>query len=168
MKHGRLQNLRNRMPGLRIGDRIPHTVCGTRDSVVKLINQFGGRLDTRRDAQGRKKCRQRIEHIRFHRLACVGAQLIDGHTPIHPTLVAGAGPSNAQPPAVVVKDAAQMDFSLGYDINDRITVSFDATNILDRPVLNYFGTRSSEDAYLYPRDVRSNDRTFSIGVRARL
>jgi TonB-dependent receptor len=76
--------------------------------------------------------------------------------------------SGAQPPAVVVKDAAQMDFSLGYDITDRITVSFDATNILDRPVLNYFGTRSSQDAYLYPRDVRSNDRTFSLGVRARL
>jgi iron complex outermembrane recepter protein len=76
--------------------------------------------------------------------------------------------SGAQPPAVVVKDAAQMDFSLGYDLTDRITVSFDATNVLDRPVYNYFGTRSDRDEFLYPRDVRSNDRTFSIGVRARL
>lgn len=76
--------------------------------------------------------------------------------------------SGAQPPAVVVKDAAQMDFSLGYDINEHLTIQFDATNLLDRPVLNYFGSTSSEDAYLYPRDVRSNDRTFSLGIRARL
>jgi TonB-dependent receptor len=76
--------------------------------------------------------------------------------------------SGAQPPAVVVKDAAQMDLSIGYDISDNITVSFDATNVLDRPVYNYFGTRSSRDEFLYPRDVRSNDRTFSIGIRARL
>jgi iron complex outermembrane recepter protein len=76
--------------------------------------------------------------------------------------------SGAQPPAVVVKDAAQMDFSLGYDINEHITVQFDATNLLDRPVLNYFGGESGDDDHLYPRDVRSNDRTFSLGVRARL
>lgn len=76
--------------------------------------------------------------------------------------------SGAQPPAVVVKDAAQMDFSLGYAINDKVTVAFDATNLLDKPVLNYFGTRSNQDQFLYPRDVRSNDRTFSLGVRWRL
>lgn len=76
--------------------------------------------------------------------------------------------SGAQPPAVVVKDAAQMDFSLGYDVNDRLTLSFDATNLLDRPVYNYFGSSSSRDSYLFPRDVRSNDRTFSLGVRVRL
>jgi TonB-dependent receptor len=76
--------------------------------------------------------------------------------------------SGAQPPAVVVKDAAQMDFSLGYNINEKVTIAFDATNLLDRPVLNYFGTRSSQDQYLFPRDVRSNDRTFSLGVRWRL
>jgi TonB-dependent receptor len=77
--------------------------------------------------------------------------------------------SGAQPPAVVVKDAAQMDFSLDYDINDNWTVSFDATNILDRPIYNYFGNGSSNrDAFLFPRDVRSNDRTFSVGMRMRL
>lgn len=76
--------------------------------------------------------------------------------------------SGAQPSAVVVKDAAQMDFSLGYDVNRSLTLSFDATNLLDRPVLNYFGGQSSQDAALYPRDVRSNDRTFSLGARMRL
>jgi outer membrane receptor protein involved in Fe transport len=77
--------------------------------------------------------------------------------------------SGAQPPAVVVKDAAQMDFSLDYDINENWTVSFDATNLLDRPIYNYFGSGSSNrDAFLFPRDVRSNDRTFSVGMRMRL
>jgi TonB-dependent receptor len=76
--------------------------------------------------------------------------------------------SGAQPPAVVVKDASQMDFSLGYDVSKQLTLSFDATNLLDRPVYNYFGSQSSQDASLYPRDVRSNDRTFSLGARVRL
>lgn len=76
--------------------------------------------------------------------------------------------SGGQPPAVVVKDAAQMDFSLGYDVNDRMTVTFDATNLLDRPVINYFGSTSNRDEFLFPRDVRSNDRTLSLGVRVRM
>jgi TonB-dependent receptor len=76
--------------------------------------------------------------------------------------------SGGQPPAVVVKDAAQMDFSLGYDVSDRMTVTFDATNLLDRPVTNYFGSASNRDEFLFPRDVRSNDRTFSLGLRVRL
>jgi TonB-dependent receptor len=76
--------------------------------------------------------------------------------------------SGAQPPAVVVKDAAQMDFSLGYDVNENVTLSFDATNLLDRSVYNYFGSSSSRDEFLFPRDVRSNDRTFSLGLRVRL
>jgi TonB-dependent receptor len=76
--------------------------------------------------------------------------------------------SGAQPPkAVVVKDAAQLDFSLGYKVNDKVTVQFDATNLLDEVVINYFGGRSAQDAYLYPRDVRSNDTTYSLGVRFR-
>ena len=76
--------------------------------------------------------------------------------------------SGRQPPAVVVKDAAQMDFSLGYDVSKKLTVAFDATNLLDRPIFNYFGGTSSNDRQLYPRDVRSNDRTFSLGVRMRM
>jgi TonB-dependent receptor len=76
--------------------------------------------------------------------------------------------SGGQPPAVVVTDAAQMDLSLGYDVSERMTVTFDATNLLDRPVLNYFGSSSGRDQSLFPRDVRSNDRTFSLGVRVRL
>jgi TonB-dependent receptor len=76
--------------------------------------------------------------------------------------------SGGQPPAVVVKDAAQMDFSLSYDLTERMTLSFDATNLLDRPVSNYFGSQSNRDEFLFPRDVRSNDRTFSLGMRVRL
>jgi iron complex outermembrane recepter protein len=78
--------------------------------------------------------------------------------------------SGAQPGAVRVKPISTLDFSLGYNFSDKITLAFDATNLLDRPLFNYFGggSASSRDAFLYNRDVRSNDRTFSLGVRMRL
>ena len=78
--------------------------------------------------------------------------------------------SGAQPSAVRVKPISTLDFSLGFNVNEHITVAFDATNLLDRPLLNYFGggSASSEDARLFNRDVRSNDRTYSLGVRMRL
>jgi TonB-dependent receptor len=76
----------------------------------------------------------------------------------------------AQPEAVRVKDVDQMDFSLGYHVNDSLTITFDATNLLDKPVYNYFGggSASAENFYLFPRDVRSNDTTYSLGVRMRM
>jgi TonB-dependent receptor len=78
--------------------------------------------------------------------------------------------SGAQPSAVRVKPISTLDFSLGFNAGEHVTVTFDATNLLDRPLFNYFGggSASSEDARLYNRDMRSNDRTFSLGVRMRL
>ncbi len=78
--------------------------------------------------------------------------------------------SGAQPKAVRVKPISTLDFSLGFNAGEHVTVTFDATNLLDRPLFNYFGggSASSEDARLYNRDMRSNDRTFSLGVRMRL
>ena len=78
--------------------------------------------------------------------------------------------SGAQPSAVRVKPISTLDFSLGFDLGEHFTVTFDATNILDEPLFNYFGggSASGEDARLYNRDMRSNDRTFSLGVRMRL
>jgi len=77
--------------------------------------------------------------------------------------------SGAQPGAVRVKPISTLDFSFGFDASEHFTVTFDATNLLDRPLFNYFGggSASSEDARLYNRDMRLNDRTFSLGVRMR-
>jgi TonB-dependent receptor len=78
--------------------------------------------------------------------------------------------SGAQPSAVRVKPISTLDFSLGFNVNDHITIAFDAVNLLDRPLFNYFGggSASSEDARLFNRDVRSNDVRYSLGVRLRL
>ena len=78
--------------------------------------------------------------------------------------------SGAQPSAVRVKPISTLDFSLGFDAGEHVTITFDAMNLLDRPLFNYFGggSASSEDARLYNRDMRSNDRFFSVGVRMRL
>jgi len=78
--------------------------------------------------------------------------------------------SGSQPSAVRVKPISTLDFSLGFNVGEHFTVTFDATNLLDEPLFNYFGegSASGEDARLYNRDMRSNDRTFSLGVRMRL
>jgi TonB-dependent receptor len=78
--------------------------------------------------------------------------------------------SGAQPSAVRVKPISTLDFSLGFNAGEHVTVTFDATNLLDEPLFNYFGggSASSQDARLYNRDMRSNDRTFSLGVRVRM
>jgi iron complex outermembrane recepter protein len=46
---------------------------------------------------------------------------------------------------------------------DQLTVTFDATNLLNSYYQDYFGNQA-----FYPRDTRRFDRTYSIGFRFRL
>lgn len=77
---------------------------------------------------------------------------------------AGAQPGKS----IVNEDTDSLDLSLNYDLNDNLTLTLDATNLLDSTYRNYFGGDSSADAYLYPRDIIIRDRTVSVGVRFRL
>ena len=77
---------------------------------------------------------------------------------------AGDQPGNS----VIHKPIKSLDFSVNYDINENLTVSFDGTNLTDDVANDYFGGDSSRDEALYPRDTYIRDRTFSIGVRYRL
>ncbi|MDP9085823.1 MAG: TonB-dependent receptor [Pseudomonadota bacterium] len=61
---------------------------------------------------------------------------------------------------IVVKPVAFLDFSASYALNDHITLTVDATNLLDETYHDNFGTTSFE-----PRDTRQYDRTFGGGVR---
>ncbi|GAC16487.1 TonB-dependent receptor [Aliiglaciecola lipolytica] len=70
--------------------------------------------------------------------------------------------------SVVHKPIKSLDFSINYDVNEHWTISLDGTNLTDDVANDYFGGDSSADATLYPRDTYIRDRTFSIGVRARL
>jgi iron complex outermembrane recepter protein len=74
------------------------------------------------------------------------------------------GPNAAGSPLrqIIVKPRGQLDFSASYAINDQLTLTLDATNILDNKYQDYF-----YDPQLYPRDTRSYDRTIAIGARFR-
>ena len=55
-----------------------------------------------------------------------------------------------------------LDFSASYDVTPQITVSVDATNLLNETYRDLFG-----EFPITPRDTRQYDRTFSTGVRFR-
>lgn len=60
-----------------------------------------------------------------------------------------------------VRDNGRLDFSLGYDITDYLTVSVDGTNLTSAKYYSYFGTEA------FPHDVRDDERTFGVSLRAR-
>lgn len=62
-----------------------------------------------------------------------------------------------------IKATDRMDFSASYNWGKHLTVSLDATNLLNQKFQDYFGT----DASLHPRDSRLFDRTIEVGVRYR-
>lgn len=70
--------------------------------------------------------------------------------------------------SVIHKPIKSLDFSVNYDVNENVTVSFDGTNLTDDVANDYFGGDSAQDSVLYPRDTYIRDRTFSIGVRLRM
>jgi hypothetical protein len=96
VENGRLQNLRNRVPGLGVGDDVPHTVCGLGNRLVELLDESGGRLFPWRYREGTEDRVERIKYIRFHRLARLSAQVLEGHVPVLPALVPGPNPLYAQ------------------------------------------------------------------------
>ncbi len=68
-----------------------------------------------------------------------------------------------QPGEIYAKAQPWLDLSASYRILDRLTLTFDATNLLDSYYQDYFGNQS-----VYPRDTRRFDQTYSLGVRFRL
>ncbi|HEV7776547.1 MAG TPA: TonB-dependent receptor [Luteibacter sp.] len=59
--------------------------------------------------------------------------------------------------------ANELDFSIGYDLNQYSTVVFTATNLLHNDLHQYWGNGTSR-----PRDIRYQDRTVGLGVRFKL
>ena len=62
-----------------------------------------------------------------------------------------------------VKATSRMHFSTSYNFNKHVTVTLDATNLLNQKFQDYFGDSPS----LHPRDSRLYDRTIEVGVRYR-
>lgn len=62
-----------------------------------------------------------------------------------------------------IEPANQLDLSIGYDINSHATVVLSAKNLTGENLHQYWG-----DGYTRPRDIRYQDRTYSLGVRLKL
>ncbi len=63
------------------------------------------------------------------------------------------------------RGVSRLDGSVSYTVNDNVTLAADVSNILGKPFRNFRGT---EDGFFTTRDVRYEERVFSIGVRSRL
>jgi TonB-dependent receptor len=61
------------------------------------------------------------------------------------------------------KGVSRLDASMSYTINDNLTLAADVSNILGKPFRNY----RDIDGIFFPRDVRYEERVYSVGVRAR-
>ena len=60
-----------------------------------------------------------------------------------------------------VRPNGRLDFSLGYDVSPSVTVSIDGTNLTNARYYSYFGTEA------FPHDVRDDERTYGMSLRAR-
>jgi TonB-dependent receptor len=79
---------------------------------------------------------------------------------------AGGTPGGAQPlePLIIyAKSQPWLDLSASYRIVDSLTLTFDATNLLNSYYQDYFGNQT-----VFPRDTRRFDRQYSLGIRYRL
>jgi TonB-dependent receptor len=65
--------------------------------------------------------------------------------------------------------APRLDLSTSYTVNDNLTVFFDWTNILEKPLETYLSSaRNGEPRADYIRFLRYEETTFSLGVRVRM
>jgi iron complex outermembrane recepter protein len=77
--------------------------------------------------------------------------------------VGPAAGGGMQPGEIYSDSQPWLDLSASYKVMDRLTVTFDATNLLNSYYQDHFGNQT-----VYPRDTRRFDQTFSVGVRFKL
>jgi len=80
------------------------------------------------------------------------------------------GAAGSQGSVIRVKPIQQLDFSGSYDLNRWLTLTVDATNLLDRTYHDRFTGASLSPPNTVsntPRDTRTYDRTFEIGARVK-
>jgi TonB-dependent receptor len=74
----------------------------------------------------------------------------------------------AVPGAVIEREftngVSRLDASVSYTISDNLTFAADVSNILGKPFRNF---RTTEDNFIFPRDVRYEERVYSAGIRFR-
>jgi iron complex outermembrane receptor protein len=78
----------------------------------------------------------------------------------------GAFATGAQPQQTYAAIRENADVSFNYRINDKISVSVDATNIFDNYQRQYAG-KGKQNAQLYPTGLQRFDKNIAIGLRAK-
>ena len=63
-----------------------------------------------------------------------------------------------------VDDVKRLDFSASYSPTQRVTIAFDASNLLGEPFRSFFDYGDG----VYPRDVRREETLYSLALRFRL
>jgi TonB-dependent receptor len=82
--------------------------------------------------------------------------------------LAGPADGGGQQPGTVYADAQPwLDLSASYKVNDNLTLTFDATNLLDSYYQDHFG-KGAANAYAYSRDTRRFDQTIEFGLRYKM
>lgn len=76
-------------------------------------------------------------------------------------LIGGALPIGSGTVFNGVRPNGRLDFSLGYDLTSNVTVSVDGTNLTGAKYYSYFDTEA------FPHDVRDDERTYGVSLRAR-
>lgn len=75
--------------------------------------------------------------------------------------------TGAQPQFTYASVRKNADLSFNYRLNERITLSLDATNLFDNYQRQHAG-KGSENAAIYPTGLQRFDRTYALGIRAKL
>jgi iron complex outermembrane recepter protein len=73
------------------------------------------------------------------------------------------GAQPLEPGTIYAKSQPWLDLSASWRIVDSLTMTFDATNLLNSYYQDYFGNPT-----VFPRDTRRFDRQYSLGIRYRL
>jgi iron complex outermembrane receptor protein len=78
----------------------------------------------------------------------------------------GAFATGAQPQQTYASVRENADVSFNYRLNDKTSISLDATNILDNYQRQHAG-KGSENARLYPTGLQRFEKTYAIGIRTK-
>ena len=66
------------------------------------------------------------------------------------------------------RESSQLDGYLGYQLNSKVTLTLEGTNLTDSRYKDYRTNRVTKDKNLYIRDTRRYDRTIEFGVRVKM
>jgi len=76
---------------------------------------------------------------------------------------AGPAPGGGMQPATVFARAQPwLDLYASYQVSDQVTLTFDATNLLNSYYQSYFGSPQ------FPQDTRRFDQTIVFGIRYKM